>query len=209
MTGPKAAKKRKPEQREREELIGMIEKEYREAPEDMWASYPSIAAKLDKLLSPKRSPSNSESLHYSYLGEREREHRLSTLISIIEKWKRTGISKEEAIEALESAAALKEEASPYKDTLLVFLETVLQFPLTGREEKTLYLQKGKPEHHAVNLARGIMLSLTWDRKLIKISLDPGEYSLRQKALSFVGSGSDKNPDVARRHDFYLEDSFGQ
>lgn len=209
MTEPKVSKRRKPGQRENEELIAVLAKAFQETPDDVWSIFPEIAAKLDKRLGAKRSPSNSESLHYSYLGERERDYRLKALISIIEKWKQTSISKEEAIEALESAAALKEQAATYTGTLLVLLEKALQFPLTGKEIRTLYFQKGKPEHHTFTLARRIVLSLTWDRKLIKISFDPGEYSLRQKALSFVGAGSDTDSDVARRHDFYLEDAFGR
>lgn len=209
MTEPKVSKRRKPGQKENEELIAVLAKAFQETPDDVWSMFPEIAAKLDERLTPKRSPSNAESLHYYYLGERERDYRLKMLISILEKWKNTGISKEEAVEALESAATLREEAASFKDTLLVLLEKVLQFPLIEREERTMYFQKGKPEHHTFTLARGIVLSLTWDRKLIKISFDPREYSLRQKALSFVGAGSDTDSDVARRHDFYLEDAFGR
>lgn len=209
MTKPKVSKKRKPEQKENGELISLLAKAFQETPDDVWSMFPEIAAKLDERLTPKRSPSKAESLHYSNLGERERDYRLKALISIIEKWERTSISTEEAIEALESAAALKELAASFKGTLLVLLEKALQFPLAGKEVRTLYFQKGKPEHHTFTLARGIVLSLTWDRKLIKISFDPREYSLRQKALSFVGAGSDTDSDVASRHDFYLEDSFGR
>ena len=186
----------------------MLAKEFREAPEDMWAWFPEIAAKLDKLLTPKRPASNSESLHYSYLGERERDFRLKTLASIIETSKDTDITQEEAVEALENAAALREQAEPYKDAVLTLLGKALQFPLDHAEAKTMHFQKGKPEHHTYALARGITLSLTWDRKLIKITFDPMEFSVRRKALSFVGVASDKDRDVARRHDFYLENAFG-
>ena len=85
---------------------------------------------------------------------------------------------------------------------------MLNFPFTAKEEQTIYFQKGKPEHHTYTLARGIILSLTWDRKLIKIAFNPKEFAVKQKLFSFVGMGSDTATDVARRHDYYLEDAFG-
>lgn len=48
---------------------------------------------------------------------------------------------------------------------------------------------------SVSILRGVVLHLTWDRKL----------KLRDKALKFVGVSEDKAKDTAEHHDNYLAD----
>ena len=93
MTYSKTTKRKKPEEREKDELIGMLAKEFEKAPEDMWALYPAVAARVEKLVSAKRPASDSEGLHYFYLGERETEFRLNALAAIVEKWKVATVSR--------------------------------------------------------------------------------------------------------------------
>ena len=206
----KKHKKRKPEERERDEIVRLLIKEFQEAPEEVRSYYPHIADKLDRYISPKKPSRRAESPFYFYLTEREREFRLSSLCSIMEKFQGDGqVSKEEAIKALEDAAALRDYAEGFKDSLLALAQRVLGLSLNTEEEQPISLIRGKAEHHSYVLVRGVTLSLTWDGKLIKITPNRQEFDQRQKALSLVGCGYDKQPDVAYKHDAYLGSSFNE
>ncbi len=206
----KKQEKRKPEERERDKIFKFFIKEYQEAPEELWSHYPLVADELDRYINPKKPSRDRERPFYHYLTEREREFRLSSLRSVVEKFRDNGqVSKEEAIKALEDAAALQQHAETFKDSLLALAQQTLGLSLDAGEKKPIFLSKGKPEHHSYVLVRGVTLSLTWDRKLIKITVNPEELIQRQKALSLVGCGYDKQPDVARKHDEYLGSSFNE
>jgi len=206
----KRRKKRKPEEREKDEIVRLLIKEYQEAPDELWSNYPHIADKLDRHISPKKPSRDSERTFYHYLTEREQEFRLNSLRPIIEKFQAGGqVSKDEAIRALEDAAALQDYAEAFKDSLLALAQRALGLSLDTGEKQPISLIRGKAEHHSYVLVRGVTLSLTWDRKLIKIDVAPKELADRRKALSLVGCGHDKQPDVARKHDAYLGSSFDE
>lgn len=206
----KKHKKRKPEEREKDEIVRLLIKELQEAPEELWSHYPHVADKLDKYINPKKPSRDRERPFYHYLTEREQEFRLNSLRSIIEKFQTDGqASKDEAIKALEDAAALQHHAETFKDSLLALAQRTLGLSLDAGEKQTIYLSRGKTEHHSYVLVRGVTLSLTWDRKLIKIDVAPKELAQRRKVLSLVGCGYDKQPDVARKHDAYLGSSFNE
>ena len=206
----KKQEKRKPEERERDKIFKFFIKEYQEAPEELWSHYPLVADELDRYINPKKPSRDRERPFYHYLTEREREFRLSSLRSVVEKFRDNGqVSKEEAIKALEDAAALQHHAETFKDPLLALAQRTLGLSLDAGEKQTISLIRGTAEHHSYVLVRGVTLSLTWDRKLIKITVNPEELIQRQKALSLVGCGYDKQPDVARKHDEYLGSSFNE
>jgi hypothetical protein len=185
-------------------------KEFQEAPNELWSYYPHIADKIERQVSPKKPSPGKESIFYFYLTEPEREFRLNSLRSIMERFQRDGqVSREEAIKALEDAAALRDYAEDFKDSLLAIIQRPLELSLDAGDKQTVSILRGKSEHHSYTLIRGITLSLTWDRKLIKIETDPKELAERRKMLSFVGCGSDRQPDVARNHDAYLGSSFNE
>ena len=203
----KKHKKKKPEEREKDEIFRLFIKEFQEATEKLWSYYPHIADKLDMYISPKKPSRDRERPFYHYLTEREQEFRLNSLRSIIVKFQADGqVSKDEAIKALEDAAALQDHAEAFKDSLLALAQRVLGLSLDAGEKQTISLIRGKAEHHSYVLVRGVTLSLTWDRKLIKIAVNPEEFVQRQKALSLVGCGSDIQSDVAHNHDAYFGDS---
>ncbi|MBM3942366.1 MAG: hypothetical protein FJ316_05490 [SAR202 cluster bacterium] len=58
----------------------------------------------------------------------------------------------------------------------------------------------------VSVVRGVDLHLTWDLKLVKVSLDPRQWRLRSQALGFAGLAADRAADVAQQHDRYLVDA---
>ena len=51
--------------------------------------------------------------------------------------------------------------------------------------------------------KGIDLHLTWEFKLVKVTMDPHQWHLRGKALSITGIGKGAPADLAERHDDYL------
>ena len=59
----------------------------------------------------------------------------------------------------------------------------------------------------VPVVRGVDLHLTWEFELLKVTMDPNQWRLRQRALSIVGIGKDTASDVAENHDYYLMDAF--
>lgn len=180
---------------------------FQESPSELWSYYPGIADKIEKHLHHKKSSRGKDSPFYSYLTEREREFRFNSLRSVMEKYQnKSEVSKEDVIKALEDAAALREYAEEFKNSLLAIVQKMLVIPLNAAQKETIYINKGKSEHHSYSLIRGLKLSLTWDGKLIKIEMDPAEFEKRRKALSFVGCGSDTQSDVAQRHDTYFGDT---
>jgi hypothetical protein len=137
----------------------------------------------------------------------EREFKLRSLSEIIQRYKTTGtLPPEEGRRALALAAALREHASPYKQTLLEIVERIIALPLDSPEPQKVTLVKGKTAHHTFELVRGVTLSLAWDGQLVGIELDAEEYQRRKRALSFVGMASDTATDVAENHDKYLWDA---
>lgn len=180
---------------------------FRSAPEELWAYFPGIADEIDKHLTPKKSSREKKSSFYSYLTEREREFRLDSLKAIVDRFRGFGnVSHEEAIKAIEDVAALQEYADEFKETVVTIASKTLKLSLNNDEKQTIYILKGKSEHHSYKLIRGINLALTWDGKLIKIEIDPDELSKRRKTLDFIGAGSDVETDVADKHDSYLGDA---
>ena len=59
----------------------------------------------------------------------------------------------------------------------------------------------------VPVVRGVDLHLTWEFKLVKVTMDPYQWRLRGQALSIIGIGKDTATDVAENHDDYLVDAF--
>ena len=57
------------------------------------------------------------------------------------------------------------------------------------------------------VVRGVDLHLTWEFKLVKVTMDPHQWRLRSQALGIIGIGKDTAPDVAENHDDYLVDAF--
>lgn len=137
----------------------------------------------------------------------EREFKLNALSEITDQYKAAGtLPPEEARRSLALAAALREHAAPYKQTLLEIAERVLGLPLSSQTPDKLTFLKGKPVHHTFELARGLTLSLAWDGEVIAVGLDTSQWRLRSQALSIVGIGHDTASDVVERHDDYLADA---
>jgi hypothetical protein len=59
----------------------------------------------------------------------------------------------------------------------------------------------------VAILRGVYLHLTWNDRLVAISISPAKLKERSKALKFVGIAKDTASDVAQNHDAYLAKEF--
>ena len=97
------------------------------------------------------------------MTEREREFKLRSLAELVGRYReQRELSYEEARQMLALAAALQEDAVPYKQTLLEILEQVLRLSLDSPKSEKIAFAKGKSEHHTFDLVRGVTLSLAWD-----------------------------------------------
>lgn len=57
----------------------------------------------------------------------------------------------------------------------------------------------------IAILKGVYLHLTWDDRLISVSILPGRMKERSKALKFVGISKDSASDVSQHHDAYLSE----
>jgi hypothetical protein len=179
---------------------------YQSDPARLRKSLPEVAEALDQYL-------YEELLHTGGgtpfgLTDRERALRKEVLESILKRSK--SLNKEEAISGLEHGAALLIDDfspgyPPRQELLrLVRKATGLQPRKEGKPVKNV-VREGEPSRR-VPVVKGVELQLTWDLKLLSVTLDPKQWRLRGQALSFVGTGTDSATDVAERHDDYLVDA---
>ncbi len=177
-----------------------------ENPSAFWSFAPELANSIEQHLQTSSRKYKRVPVFEGYMTEREREFKLRSLGELIERYRSVGsLPSEETHRALALAAALREHAQAYKQTLLEMVERVMGLSLDSPTPVKLTIVKGKPEHHRFDLVRGVILSLAWDGVLLAVTLDPEEYQFRKRALSFVGMASDTESDVAENHDRYLWD----
>lgn len=191
---------------QRQALLEAIIDRYERAPEVIEKALPEVG----KILSTScRAVKRSERGGIFQLTPVERQRREQSLAEALGKLHRAkAFSKEEAIQALEDAASLK-EAFPYEDhkireaeiRKLVNIATGLSVTTKGKVTKHVF-QEGEPAR-TVCMLRGVKLNLTWDKKLMSVEVDPKELAIRARALSLIGIGSDTASDVAARHDDYF------
>ena len=194
--------------KDKDVLAEMVLNLYQIDPQRLREALPEAAEHLDRLLAPPPERRVNDSPFG--LTEREREFRLNSLDSILEKAAGSeAVSKEQAVKALEDAAALREHAWDSREAVMGLARSVFDLPVAPEKSLSIPLLKGKPVHHTYELIRGVNLSLTWDGKLIRIDLNAQELRIRQKGLSFVGIGSDTKSDVAENHDAYLDEIYGE
>ena len=143
------------------------------------------------------------------LTERERNFHKNALESILRRFK--SLSQAQAVEGLEHGANLLVDdftpGYPSRQELLRLVRkaTGIQPRKTGKPgEKSV---RAGEASRTVPVIRGVDLHLTWDFKLIKVSLDPKQFRLRSQALSIIGIGKVVATDVAENHDDYLMDAF--
>lgn len=166
---------------------------------------PEIAQELDRILSPSEQQ-KGDTTPFG-LTDRERAFYKESLEPLLRKSKSHSLSKDEAVKALEYAAALLTDNfspgyPPRQDLLRLVRKATGIIPRkTGKPEEKI-VKDGIPSR-SVPLVKGVDLHLTWDFKLLRVSLDPPQWRLRGQAFSFVGKAADVATDVAEHHDKYL------
>lgn len=175
-------------------------------PEKLREALPEVAELLDALGKPSDSPYPVSGL--IGLTVREKEFHAGALGKLMSQYQK--LTAAQAIEGLEHGAnLLAESGSMPKPDLRDDLLKLVRKATGIRPRKT-----GKPEvkvlgegnaSRIVPVVRGLDLHLTWEFKLIKVSMDPSQWRLRCQAVSMVGIGQDLQgaTDVAENHDSYF------
>lgn len=183
-------------------ILSLLLRKYRADPEKFRSYLPEVAQELEQLL-PKRRGTNRGSV----LTEPERERLQRTLFQLVKKKQ---LSREDAIRALEYCGTLIRDASlPSelgRDVVLDILRRATGIPLSKTKKAArIPVREGEPTKE-VAVLRGVHLHLTWNDRLVAISISPGKVKERSKALRFVGIAKDIAADVAQRHDAYLAEA---
>ncbi len=183
----------------RDSILQNLINKYQADPERFRSYLPEVAQELEQLL-----PSQTRKSHTSVLTELERERLCEALLQMLDG---KSLSSEEAVQALEYCATLvQDESLPQevdRKTLLSLLHQAAGISFS-KVKKTTKIPVGEGEAiKEVALLRGVYLQLTWNDRLVAISIFPSKLKERSRALKFVGIAKDTASDVSQRHDVYL------
>ena len=192
-------------------LIDLLQTKYREDPKGFRRYLPGAAELL-----PEQPPTRSRARATFGLTERERSYHRAGLSEVLRRMDDGSITAEEAVQGLEHCAALiKDDNLPYGwdeslshemgyEVKKGLLRAALgKSPGSYKSKTTVPVSgDGGPILESVSVIMGVFLDLDRNRRLVSVSIDPGKYRARRKAMAFVGASRD-NPDVALRHDDYL------
>ena len=186
-------------------LIDLLQKKYRADPQGFRRYLPEVAQTLDSIshtTRPFKSPYG--------LTERERMARKESLEAVLDLVESGKATPQEAVRGLEHCAVLTEDGDLPEDvgheTLLRLLRLAIGKAPGSFKRKEAVGMEGEENRDAVKasaVVRGVSLNLTWDMRLVSISVSPHKVEERRKMLVLVGVAQDPQPDVARRHDDYL------
>jgi hypothetical protein len=184
---------------EQEFILRSLLNKYQADSEGFRAYLPDVAQEVQQLL-----PFRRRSSPRSALTEQERERLQKALAQLLDK-KRLPLEK--AIEALESCATLIQDgnlpAEVNRRALLSLLQQVIGIPLSNIGKTTQIPVRDGEVVKEMALLHGVHLHLTWNDRLVAISVSPTKLKERSKALKFVGIAKDAASDVAQCHDAYL------
>ncbi|MBI2908667.1 MAG: hypothetical protein HYX92_13575 [Chloroflexi bacterium] len=191
---------------EKDALVQALVAKFREEPDTVQSILPEAAEILQRV-APRRGSSEHP---LPTLTEREKEERLRSLqakVALMNR-NRKAFSPEAAVEALEDAAALAEASitglsAMKREDLIRLVQIATGFPFSKKGKPAQWIRREGEPARAVNLLRGVRLYLTWDKKLIRVEVEPRKLAQAEKAMKFVGMGQDTAGDVAERHDEYL------
>lgn len=186
-------------QNQRDSILRVLYNRYQADPETLRHYLPEIAEELDRL-----SPSKAEATHRSILTELERRRLTDVLVQLARE---KDLTPEKAIAALEYCATLvQDESLPdeiERQTLMRFLRQAVGINLSRVSKATKSEVRDGEVTKEIAVLRGVHLHLTWNDRLLAISILPPEMKKRSAALKFVALAKDNNPDVAAHHDTYF------
>ena len=192
-------------------LINLLQAKYREDPKGFRKYLPGAAELL-----PEQPPNRGRARSTFGLTERERSYHRARLSKVLGNLDDGTVTADEAVKGLQHCAALiKDDNLPYGwdeslshemgyEVKKGLLRAALgKSPGSYRSKTTVPLSiDGGTILESVSVILGVFLNLDRNRRLVSVSIDPGKYRARRKAMAFVGASRD-NPDVALRHDDYL------
>ena len=196
---------------DKEGLVQMVVDLYSNNPSRLRTALPEAADLLDA------SSSSGSPLRENPgpigLTRRERDFHRQALEGILGKTR--SLTAEQAIKGLEHGAILLydnrdryEPMSEVRDGLLrlVRKSTGIRPRKTGKPVEKV-VREGEASR-TVSVVGGLLLHLTGDFKLMKVTMDPHQWKLQCQALSVVGIGRDRDgaTDVSVNHDDYFVDA---
>lgn len=194
-------KEHSPRDRQEPILRSLLNK-YQADPEGFQSYLPNVAQELEREFPFRRGNSRPAAL-----TEQERERLRQAMLQLVDKKEP---SLEEAIQTLEYCATLIQDGSlPLEATrqiLLSLLRQVIGAPLGKVGKATKFPLRAGEAVKEVAILCGVHLHLTWNDRLVAISISPTKLKERSKALKFVGIAQDAASDVAERHDTYLAEN---
>jgi hypothetical protein len=189
-------------------LVQLLTARYQSEPAKFRSYLPEIAQLLDRIMPPR-----PKRLSPFTLTDHERSRRLVSLESALLGLGQSGLTKEDAVRALEDYAVLLEddrvpEKFDFEKRIGVFKVLFGKSPGSFKAQTTLLIDPDSKERavNSIALVRGVVLDLSWDMKLLKVHVSPQRFRERKKLLSFVGIGYDSASDVASRHDEYFAET---
>jgi hypothetical protein len=192
---------------DKEELVQRVSDVHRSDPGRLRSVLPEVADLLDGVTPPGLIRRGNESPFG--LTERELNFHKEALANILRRFKT--LTPAEAVEGLEHGANLLVDdftpGYPPRQELLKLVRkaTGIQPRKTGKPAEKA-VREGESSR-TVPVVRGLDLHLTWEFKLIKVTMDPNQWRLRSQALGIIGIGKETAADVAENHDDYLMDAF--
>jgi hypothetical protein len=163
-------------------IFQILINKYRVNPETLRCCLPEVIPEIEKLVSASNRRSN-----VSGLTEIERERLLSFLFHIP---KDNSVTKDEAIRALEYCATLiQDESLPNeidRKVVLTYLHYVINSSLSDIDKKSKITLSDGVEAKTLAILRGVYLHLTWNDKLIAVSISPTKMKERPHAMRLIG-----------------------
>ena len=190
-------------------IIDTLLAKYRADPEGFRRYLPEIAAELDAMF-PSRGLRRSPFV----LTDQERHRRLGLLKEAVVRLDTGSLSKEGAVDLLEHCAALIEDDSlpdeVTHDSLVGVIRAAIGIAPSSIKRVTTMQLKDEAEYKVVqelSIVRGVTLGLTWDGRVVSITVNPSKVRERSKLMAFVGKGRADAADVAAKHDDYLAEAY--
>jgi hypothetical protein len=195
--------KRRPSKSRQESILNLLINKYQGDPEGFSSYLPEVTRELELLF-----PSQHRGSLRSALTDQERERLQKALLRLLDEEEP---SREKSLQALEYCATLiQDESLPFevgRKMLLDLLHQVTGIPFSKVKKATKIPVREGEVIKEVALLHGVYLHLTWDDRLVAISISPAKLKERSKALKFVGIAKDTASDVAQNHDAYLAKEF--
>ena len=180
----------------RDHILSVLTNKYQADPERFRSYLPELLPEVEDKTHAIRPRG-----HISNLTEIERERLRKSLLDVPRDKSITG---SQAVQALGYCATLlQDENLPDeidRKTMLAFLHRVIGTPLSNVKKKTEKTVGSGNEVKQIAVLRGVYLHLTWDDRLVSVSIYPTRVKERAAALRFVAIGRDPSSDVSKEHD---------